>query len=81
MNETTTGSGQLCIMDHTGDTRLIWDRTRPDEVEAARDAFNKLTKKGYVAYSVKADGSTGTALTEFDPAAEKIILAPAVRGG
>lgn len=77
----TANRGVLCTLDQTGDTKLIWDRTRPDEVDAARDTFNKLRKKGYVAYKVKADGGTGEVITEFDPSAEKIILAPAVVGG
>lgn len=81
MEGTMTGTGELCVMDHTGDTKLMWDRTRPDEVEAAKDTFTKLRKKGYVAYSVRGDGSTGSVITEFDATAEKIILAPPVVGG
>lgn len=76
-----TFTGTLCQIDHTGDTKLMWDHRRPDEVDAARVTFNSLKKKGYVAYKVKSDGSAGEAISEFDPAAEKIIMAPAVVGG
>ncbi len=81
MADVATGTGELCVMDHTGDTKLLWDRTRPDEVDAARDTFTNLRKKGYLAYKVKTDGGQGEVITEFDPTAEKIILAPPVAGG
>lgn len=81
MTAEATRTGELCVMDHTGDTKLMWDRTRPDEVDAARDTFNKLRAKGYLAYTVKPDGGSGTVITEFDPLAEKIILSPPVVGG
>ncbi len=73
--------GTLCVLDHTGDTRLIWDSRRPDEVAAAKEMFNSLRKKGYLAYKVKASGDPGEAITEFDADAEKIIMSPAARGG
>jgi hypothetical protein len=72
---------ELCVLDRTGDTRTIFDPDNPDEVEAARETFHKLKKKGYIAYSVKKDGEKGEVLTEFDPRAGKIILAPPLRGG
>lgn len=74
-------SGELCVMDHTGDTKLIWNPNNTDETEAARELFNKLKKKKYLAYTVKANGDKGEVITEFDPSAEKIIMAPPVVGG
>jgi hypothetical protein len=71
----------MCVMDRTGDTRTIFDPDNPDEVEAARETFKKLTKKGYLAYRVKGSGDKGEAMTEFDPTAGKIILTPPLRGG
>lgn len=72
---------EMCIIDHTGDTKLIWNSDNKDEVEAAKDMFDKLKKKGYIAFSVKANGDKGDALTKFDPDAEKIIMAPPAVGG
>lgn len=72
---------EMSILDATGDTKLIWSPSNPDEVENARRTFNDLKAKGYLAYSVSADGSKGSVLTAFDPNAEKIILSPPVRGG
>jgi hypothetical protein len=73
---------QLEALDHTGDTKLIWDSDKPEEVDAAREMFNKLKKKGYAAYSVEGKhGEKGTVLKEFDPDAERIIMCPMVAGG
>lgn len=73
---------ELAILDRTGDVKQIWDKDNADEVAAAKETFDKLRKKGYLAYAVKgAKGEKGTQLHEFDPAAERIILAPALVGG
>jgi hypothetical protein len=74
-------TGEMCVIDRTGDTKIIWDAKNEDEVEAARATFKKLKAKGYLAYSVSKDGSKGEVLREFDPNAEKIILSPAMQGG
>ncbi len=74
-------TGELCVLDHTGDTKLIWNPNNTDEVEAAKATFDRLRSKGYLAYQVGPDGSKADVITEFDPNAEKIILAPPVRGG
>lgn len=72
---------ELIVLDHTGDTKIIWDAGKADEVETARETFNKLKKKGYMAYAVDRKGEKGTVLRDFDPEAEKLILAPATVGG
>lgn len=73
--------GELCIMDHTGDTKLIWNPNNEDETSAARTMFNSLKKKGHIAYRVSSGGDKGEVMTEFDPRAEKIIMTPPVVGG
>lgn len=72
---------EMIVMDTTGDSKTIWDPGNADEVEAARETFKNLKKKGYLAYSVKGDGEKGKLLQEFDPAAGKIIMSPMMRGG
>jgi hypothetical protein len=64
-----------------GDTKIMWDSDNQDEVGTARDTFTKLIKAGYKAFSVKRDGEAGREVKEFDPAAEKLILIPQMRGG
>jgi hypothetical protein len=75
--------GQLRVLDvDAGDVKMVWDASKEVEVEVAREQFNKLTsKKNYIAYTVKKDGGKGKKITEFDPDAEMIILAPLVTGG
>jgi hypothetical protein len=73
--------GEIRSMDGTGDTKIIWDATKKDEVDIAREAFNKLKKKGYSAFEVKKGGDKGTKIDEFDPDAEKLIMTPALQGG
>jgi len=73
--------GELRVMDGTGDTKLIWDSNNESEVEVAEETFKKLKKKGYVAFSVTKKGDKDKVIDEFDPDAEKIILAPKIQGG
>lgn len=72
---------EMRVLDHTGDTRSIWDPSKPDEVEAAKATFDALRAKGYLAYSVKRDGDKGEVMREFDPQAGKVILCPPLAGG
>lgn len=72
---------ELHVLDESGDTKLIWDPERPDEVANARETFTKMKAKGYLAYSVDRKGEKGTVLREFDPTADKLILAPQTVGG
>lgn len=73
--------GEMAIMDITGDTKIMWDRNAPAEVETARASFDKLKAKGYLAYTVKKNGDPGEQIHAFDPAAEKIIMSPPLVGG
>jgi hypothetical protein len=74
--------GMLRCIDDTGDTKVIWDRNSPDEVAAAQETFRRLKKKGYLAYEVTGkDGAKGAVVDEFNPDAERLILAPRMVGG
>lgn len=75
--------GMMRVMDRSaGDLKVVWDPDRPEEVAAARAQFDQLVGgKGYMAYRVRTGGRKGDQIREFDPAAESLILAPALRGG
>jgi hypothetical protein len=74
--------GELATMGRSGDTKLIWDAENADEVANARRTFDDLKKKGFSAFAVTgAKGSKGEMIREFDPAAERIIMVPALQGG
>ena len=73
--------GQMATMSRAGDIRVMWNPDVPVEVAAAKKAFDEAIKKGHLAFAVKKSGDKGTQVREFDPEAEKIILAPPMRGG
>jgi hypothetical protein len=73
--------GIMKIMCSQGDTKLIWDSNRKEEVDNAKRTFDDLTKKKYRAFAVKKGGSPGSAIDEFDPELEKIIMVPPIQGG
>lgn len=77
----TVLTGEMAILDATGDTKVIWDPHNPDEVAAAKAQFDTLKKKGFIAYTVNKKGDKGEVIREFDPNAEKIILSPPLAGG
>lgn len=79
--ELSEGAHVLQYMSDEGDSRIIWDPANEDEVAAARDTFDKLTKKGYQAYEVRRGGGQGHRVREFDASLERLILAPATVGG
>lgn len=72
---------EMAVMDRTGDTKTIWDADNPDEIEVARDTFDKLRKKGYLIYRVNKMGNKGEQMLSFDAKAEKMIAVPPVVGG
>jgi hypothetical protein len=77
----TVHQGELSIINRKGDTTITWSSDRPVEVENARENFRKMREKGYLAYRMTRSGDKGEQIHEFDPLAEKIILAPPMAGG
>jgi hypothetical protein len=73
--------GHLIVLDESGDSRLQWDRTNPEQIAAARARFDDLKAKRYLAYKVDAAGKRGEVIDKFDPAAERIILHSQMVGG
>lgn len=78
---TPSSTGVLEIMDLTGDTKVHWDKSKEAEVIAARASFDALKAKGYRAYRLGGDGSTGSQLDSFDASAERILMMPQMAGG
>lgn len=76
-----TTKRELIILDHTGDTKIVWDSDSQAEKDHARDTFDRFKAKGYMAYKVDRKGEKGEVMRTFDPDAEKMILAPATVGG
>lgn len=81
MTTMITEKSTLHVMDQSGDTKVMWSADNPDEVQAAKDTFDKLKGKGYLAYTVREDGEKGEVIRKFDKTAGRIIMAPALVGG
>jgi hypothetical protein len=73
--------GDMRVMGREGDARIMWDPSKPVEVEHARRMFDDMRAKGYNAYSVKEKGDKGEVVRTFDPKAAKVILAMPMAGG
>jgi hypothetical protein len=70
------------LLSHHGDTKIIWDRRKPDEVEAAEELYDSLKAKRYLAFTAEGeDGKKGKQISKFDPNAERLIMTPPVVGG
>ena len=73
---------EFAVMGANGDTKHTWDKTKPVEVDAAREMFKKLRDQKYVAYKLNPkDDSKGEQVDQFDAEAGAYIFAPAMRGG
>jgi hypothetical protein len=71
----------MSIMNADGDLKVVWNSDNQPEIDAARNQFNELKKKGYLAYRTDKKGEKAQIITEFDPTAEAVILSPPMRGG
>lgn len=58
-----------------GDTKYIWDPKNPDEVEAAREHFDNMRKKGFTVFKLKAWVKTRE-VTEFKPKDKRYAFVP-----
>ena len=66
-----------------GDVEVHWTPGNTDEIAVARDTFDKLRGKGYLAYRSSGSGSRKQRdqIREFDPAAGRIVMVPPLAGG
>ena len=72
----------LSILCHLGDSKRIWDPRNADEIEDARESFNRMRSKNFLIFRVDAKtNEKGEQMTEFDPQAGKMIAAPQMQGG
>lgn len=73
---------EMDVLDSTGHTKHIWDVDKPGEVDAARELYNTLIKKGYKAFYVEENGKEGKKMDSFAPkAGMMIMMIPPVVGG
>jgi hypothetical protein len=68
------------VMDHTGDTRHLFDATDENSLSNAEGRFKELTRVGYTAAVRTAPGKAEVVRT-FDPTAEETLFFPRLVGG
>lgn len=74
--------GVIELLDHSGDTKIMWDTNNPSEVEVAKAAFEAHAKKGGLAYKAEGkEGDKGEKVKKFDSTLGRLILVPQLVGG
>ena len=68
------------VMDHTGDTRHIFDAKDAKALAEAEERFRELTRVGFTAAARTASGEVTVART-FDPTVEETLFFPRLVGG
>jgi len=74
--------GEMSILNHEGDTKVIWDPDNEDECDAAEEQFDNLIDKGFTAFEVGKGGKkTAKVVKKFKPGLGKLIMVPELVGG
>lgn len=68
--------GTIAQLNHEGDTKYQWNRKNEAECTAAREHFEHLIEKGFLAFKVKKFGHKGAPAAGFDPQEGKYIFTP-----
>lgn len=68
------------VMDHTGDTRHLFDTNDAEALARAEERFKQLTGQGFTA-AVRSTSDAVEKVSSFDPAAEETLFFPRLVGG
>lgn len=75
-------TGEMAVMGKEGDTKHMWDKDKPVEVEMAKKIFDEYVKKGFTVFSVSGEkGEKDKQVRDFDPNAGRLIFVPPVQAG
>jgi len=76
IDETELEDGEMFmrIHDKTGDRRITWKSTDPDQVKEAKSLYDKFVKKGWKPYAITRSGTKGFRIYEFDPVKQEIVI-------
>lgn len=77
---------KLTVLDHSGDSGLVWDLDldTPENAAVIADTesiVNAALERRSTVMRVEADGETTTKLKEFDASAPEIVIIPQLVGG
>ena len=74
--------GTMRYLSREGDTKHNWDPSKKEQVAAAEELFNTLTKKQkYTAFYVDEKGNKSNKMKRFDKNASLMLLIPPIMGG
>ena len=71
----------LRILSDSGDDRIIWDKENGKQAKEAKQKFEELVGKGYLAFSVDTKGNKNRRIEEFDVDAQEILMIPPTAKG
>lgn len=74
-------TGEISIMNSSGDTKQFWNKSKWDEVEAAKATFDLYKGKKFKAFRMNETGDIGEPMDEFDPSAGSILFLVPMAGG
>jgi hypothetical protein len=66
--------GTISHLNHEGDTKYTWNRKNLAECDAAREHFDALRAKGFLAFKVTPVGLKGKPVSGFNPNAGKYLF-------
>jgi hypothetical protein len=69
------------ILNEKGDEKITWTKENGRQAKKAKEQFEDLIAKKYIAFSADAQGKKKTQITEFDVDAEVIIMIPPTSKG
>jgi hypothetical protein len=67
-------TGSIAQLNHKGDTKYTWNRKNKAECDAAREHFESLLKKGFLAFKVTRMGCKGSQVGDFNPNSGKYLF-------
>ncbi len=73
--------GVLRILGPSGDTRVAWNPTIPDEVADVRRQFDEIIREGYLVFELDDETKDGTQVRAFDPRASELRAFRPLAGG
>lgn len=78
------GQSVMSVINLGGDTKVRWDPANAHEVASARRTFTELKAQGFTAHRVagpKGNRTKDEVMTDFDPAAERVVMVPTMVPG
>lgn len=81
MNAPVKIGAVMQIMDPSGHLTVMWDKSKPAEVDAAKAQFDKFRKEGYSAFRTVDGDEKGERMDKFDPEAKGVIMIAPLKGG